>query len=241
MARTVEDTAILLNATAGYDEADTTTVQVAVPDYTKALKMPVAKLRLGIPRKPFFDAMNPDVAKAIDTALALLKKMTASIQDVTLPQVNSGSVLGAEMYSYHAPYFAKNPEMYQPPVRAALQRGSQILAGPYANSLRDVWKSRREIEKTFADVDLLLLPTMADPPFKVEDGLTRNVSARNTSVFDAYGIPVISVPCGFTSAGLPIGLQIAGAHWSEPTIFALAHAYEQATEWHLRHPALSAA
>jgi aspartyl-tRNA(Asn)/glutamyl-tRNA(Gln) amidotransferase subunit A len=236
MTRTVEDTALLLNAVAGYDEADTTTVQIPVPDYTRALKMPTAKLRLGIPRSPFFDAMHPDVAKAMDAALAVLKKLTAGMQDVTLPRVNSGSVLGAEMYSYHAEYFAKSPDLYQPPVRAALQRGSQILAGPYANSLREVWRSRREIEKTFASVDLLVLPTMADPPFRVEDGLTRNVSARNTSVFDAYGIPVISVPCGFTSDGLPIGMQIAGAHWAEPNVLALAHAYEQATEWHTRHP-----
>jgi aspartyl-tRNA(Asn)/glutamyl-tRNA(Gln) amidotransferase subunit A len=237
MARTVEDTAILLNTIAGYDDADTTTVQIPVPDYLRALKMPTAKLRIGIPRAPFYDALNPDVSKAMDAALAVLKRMTAGMQDVTLPPVNSGSVLAAEMYSYHAPYFAKNPEMYQAPVRAALQRGSQILAGPYANSLREVWRSRREIEKTFGNVDLLVLPTMADPPFRVEEGLTRNVSARNTSTFDAYGIPVISVPCGFTQAGLPIGMQIAGAHWAEPTVLALAHAYEQATDWHTRHPA----
>ena len=84
-----------------------------------------------------------------------------------------------------------------------------------------------------------MLPTMADPPFKIEVGLTRNVSARNTSPFDAYGIPVISIPCGFTSAGLPIGLQIAGAPWAEAAVLALAHAYEQATEWHTRHPRLA--
>jgi aspartyl-tRNA(Asn)/glutamyl-tRNA(Gln) amidotransferase subunit A len=83
---------------------------------------------------------------------------------------------------------------------------------------------------------LLVLPTMADPPFAIEEGLTKNGSARNTSPFDAFGIPTISIPCGFTSAGLPIGLQIAGAPWAEPAVLALAHAYEQATEWHNRHP-----
>ena len=82
----------------------------------------------------------------------------------------------------------------------------------------------------------LVLPTMADPPFKIETGLTRNVSARNRSLFEAYGIPTISIPCGFTSAALPIGLQIAGAPWEESAVLALAHAYEQATDWHTRHP-----
>jgi aspartyl-tRNA(Asn)/glutamyl-tRNA(Gln) amidotransferase subunit A len=79
---------------------------------------------------------------------------------------------------------------------------------------------------------------MADPPFKVEEGLTRNVSARNTSIFDAFGIPMISIPCGFTSDGLPIGIQIGGAPWAESTVLALAHAYERETEWHTRHPKL---
>jgi aspartyl-tRNA(Asn)/glutamyl-tRNA(Gln) amidotransferase subunit A len=113
-----------------------------------------------------------------------------------------------------------------------------VKAEPYANSLRSIANARREIKKTFAKVDLLVLPTMADPPFKVEEGLTRNVSARNTSIFDAFGIPMISIPCGFTSDGLPIGMQIGGAPWAESTVLALAHAYERETEWHTRHPKL---
>ena len=79
---------------------------------------------------------------------------------------------------------------------------------------------------------------MADPPFKIEEGLKHNVSARNTLPFDIYGIPMISIPCGFTSAGLPVGLQIGAAPWAEPAILALAHAYEQATQWHTRRPKL---
>ncbi|MBV9743626.1 MAG: amidase, partial [Acidobacteriia bacterium] len=76
------------------------------------------------------------------------------------------------------------------------------------------------------------------PPFRIEEGLSRNVSARNTSPFDAYGIPTISVPCGFTRTGLPIGMQIAGAPWADATVLALANAYERETEWHTRHPPL---
>jgi aspartyl-tRNA(Asn)/glutamyl-tRNA(Gln) amidotransferase subunit A len=174
----------------------------------------------------------------MDDAIAVLTKLTAGIKDVELPQPAAGPILGAEAYAYHAQWFTKTPDLYQPPVRAALQRAADIKAEPYARALRDLGQIRRDIKKTFASVDLLVLPTMADPPFKIEEGLSRNVSARNTSAFDAFGIPVISIPCGFTTSGLPIGMQIAGAPWAEATVLALAHAYEQTTEWHKRRPKL---
>ena len=171
-------------------------------------------------------------------ALAVLARLTGKMTDVTLPAVIGGPIMGAEAYAYHARWITKTPELYQPPVRAALLNGGNIKAEPYVRALRDLAKTRRDIRDVFKNVDLLVLPTMADPPFKIETGLTRNVSARNTSPFDAYGIPTISIPCGFTSAGLPIGLQIAGAPWAEASVLTLAHAYEQATGWHTRHPNL---
>lgn len=239
MCKTVEDAAIVLNAIAGYDPADKTTVDVAVPDYMGALHSPTSKFRLGLPRKPFFDSLNPDVGKAMEAALAVLAKLTAGMADVNLP-ISDGNwnVIAAEAYKYHAPWIDKTPELYAPPIRAAIQGGAKISTAAYARGLRDLAQTRRDIKKVFNNVDLLVLPTMADPPFKIEVGLTRNVSARNTLPFDAYGIPVISIPCGFTGAGLPIGLQIAGPPWAECDVLALAHAYEQATDWHTRHPKL---
>jgi aspartyl-tRNA(Asn)/glutamyl-tRNA(Gln) amidotransferase subunit A len=174
----------------------------------------------------------------MDAALALLSRLTAGTTDVVLPQPAIGPVLGAEAYAYHSQWITKSPELYQPGVRAALQRSADIKAEPYVLGLRNLAQIRREIKKIFTAVDLLVLPTMADPPFKIEEGLTRNVSARNTSPFDAFGIPTISIPCGFTGEGLPIGLQIAGAPWAEPAVLALAHAYELETDWHKRRPNL---
>jgi aspartyl-tRNA(Asn)/glutamyl-tRNA(Gln) amidotransferase subunit A len=239
MCKTVEDTAILLNLIAGYDSEDTTTVDVPVPDYVRALRVPTSKVRLGIPRKPYFDDLNQDVGTAVEAALAALAKLTAGMTDVNLPPpAESGPIIRAEAYTYHAPWITKTPELYDTPVRNAIQSGANVKVEAYANALRELARSRRDIRKVFGGVDLLVLPTMADPPFKVEVGLTRNVSARNTLPFDVYGIPMISIPCGFTSAGLPIGLQIAGAPWAESNVLALAHAYERATEWHNRHPML---
>lgn len=239
MCKSVEDTAIMLKVIAGYDNEDTTTVNVPVPDYVRALRNPVSKLRLGLPRKPYFDNLNPEVGKAIDAAIGVLAELTAGTQDVILPPApDAGPIIAVEPYAYHAQWITKTPELYDAPVRAAIQRGALVKTDVYARALRDLAQVRRDIEKVFANVDLLVLPTMADPPFKIEEGLKRNVSARNTLPFDEYGIPVISIPCGFTNASLPVGLQIAGPHWSEPAILALAHAYEQATEWHTRRPNL---
>jgi aspartyl-tRNA(Asn)/glutamyl-tRNA(Gln) amidotransferase subunit A len=239
MCKSVEDTAILMNLLAGYDAADTAAVNVPVPDYVRALRTPTAKLRVGIPRKPYYDNLNPDVAKAVDSALAVLKKLTASMTDVTLPAApNAGSLISVEAYTWHQQWIDKTPELYDAPVRRAIQNGANVKAAVYAQALRDVARVRREIVGAFDHVDVLVLPTMADPPFEIETGKTRNVSARNTSPFDAYGIPMISIPCGFTSENLPIGLQIGAAPWAEGTVLALAHAYEQATEWHTRKPPL---
>ncbi|HEY3837542.1 MAG TPA: amidase [Bryobacteraceae bacterium] len=239
MCKTVEDTAILLNVMAGYDPQDTTTVDVPVPNYVRALGSPTSKLRLGIPRQPYFDKMNPDVSKAIDAALGVLAKQTASMTDVTLPPAPDVlPIIRAEPYTYHERWITKTPELYDPPIRAALQSGANVKVQTYVHALRELYQCRRDIKRVFEHVDLLVLPTMADPPFKIEEGLTHNVSARNTLPFDAYGIPTISIPCGFTSAGLPVGLQIAGAPWAESTVLALAYAYEQSTAWHTRHPKL---
>jgi len=232
MCKTVEDTAIVLNAIAGYDAKDTTTVDVPVPDYVRGLHGATSKLRLGLPRKPFFDDLSPDVGKAMDAALVTLGKLTAGAMDVSLPTpLDSFPIIRAEAYAYHEPWITKTPELYDPPVRAAILSGASIKADVYARALRELAETRRNIRQAFQNVDLLVLPTMADPPFKIEVGLTHNVSARNTLPFDVFGIPTISIPCGFTSAGLPIGLQIAGAPWAETAVLALAQAYEQATGW----------
>lgn len=239
MTKTVEDAAIMMNAIAGYDPQDTTTVDVPVLDYDRALHAATSKLRLGIPRKPFFEDLTADVAKAMDAALSVLQKLTGGMRDVTLPQpADSGPIIRAEAYTYHEQWITKTPELYDPPVRAAIQSGAEVKVESYARALEGLARSRRDIRKVFSEVDLLVLPTMADPPFKIDVGLTRNVSARNTLPFDVFGIPVISIPCGFTSAGLPIGLQIAGPHWGEPAVLALAQAYERATDWHTRRPKL---
>jgi aspartyl-tRNA(Asn)/glutamyl-tRNA(Gln) amidotransferase subunit A len=258
MAKTVEDAAILLNVIAGYDALDPTTVDVPVADYTRGLKMPTAKLRIGIPRQPFFGNLDPDVAKAVEDAIGVIRRLTASVADVEMPAAgNPALVWGPEIYTYHSKWIAETPEKYQAPTRAQILRDADAKIAVYAQTRRDMEVARREIDKFFTGVNLLVTPTMKTPaPLianqgagrageagRAGDGRGRGAAAGgggggNTAQFDWFGLPAISVPCGFSASGLPIGLQIVGAHWQESMVIALAHAYEQATEWHVRKPQL---
>jgi aspartyl-tRNA(Asn)/glutamyl-tRNA(Gln) amidotransferase subunit A len=245
MCRTVADAALLLNAIAGYDPGESTSIDRPVPDYTRALHTKVSGLRLGIPRAIFYEQLDPEIIAATDKALEVLGKLTAGAQDVRLPPFENLPILAAEAYAYHLPYLSKTPELYQPFTRGRLEGGAKITAAAYIQGRRELDHLRRTVEETFTTADLLITPTTPGPPSTIENakldtppvGVTSTL--RNTSPFDIYGLPTISIPCGFTSSGLPIGIQISGPHFGESQVLALAHAYEQATDWHTRRPQLS--
>ena len=245
MCRSVGDAALLLQAIAGYDPQETNSVDVPVPDYTQALRAKVSPLRLGVPRKMFFEQIDAEIAAAVNQAIEVLRKLTAGVRDVELPPYDTLPVVPAEAYAYHAPYVTKMPELYQPSVRERVESGKNITAETYIAGRRELDRLRRAVREVFTGVDLLITPTTPVSPATIADSAQADVrppggvgfSLRNTQPFDIFGLPAISVPCGFTNSGLPIGLQITGPHWGEPAVLALAHAYEQATEWHTRRPA----
>ena len=244
ITKTVEDAAILLNVLAGYDRLDISSVEHAREDYVAAMKQPVSGLRLGIPRAPFFDLLDADVGKSVEDAIATLAKMTKSVTDVNLPATRD-IVMSGETFAYHEPMFTKAPNRYMIATRRALQNGANAKAADYVRAKWKLELLRRTIDDSFTDVDLVVLPTRRRSPRTVNDAMQReesdkmrNPELENTGQFNMYGIPAISVPCGFTSAGLPVGLMIAGPRFSEGRILALAHAYEQATEWHKQKPPL---
>ncbi len=246
ICRTVEDAALMLGVIAGYDERDPTTIDAPVPDYSRAFKTPVSKLRLGIPRTPYFDGLEPDIAKAVEAAVEVLRKLAATVADVVLPpgDFSPGSpysnVRAVEALAYHSQWITTSPEKYQQATRdRILQLSANVKASEYVLARNQLESLRREIRKVFSSVDLLITPTMPGSPVLIAQSSTLDaVNFRNTAPFDIYGLPAITVPCGFTGAGLPIGLQICGAPFAESTVLALARAYEQATEWHDRHPSL---
>jgi aspartyl-tRNA(Asn)/glutamyl-tRNA(Gln) amidotransferase subunit A len=249
LCRTVEDAALILGVIAGFDELDPSTVETPTHDYSSAFKMQASKLRLGIPRTRFFDALDPEIAKAVDAAIEVLRKLTATVGEITLPSASIpideifARVRGVESYAYHSPWIAESPEKYQAATRERIIRNSAGITAPaHAQARRELDLLRREIGQVFATVDLLVMPTMPSPPVAIAQAADpTSVSIRNTVPFDVFGLPAISVPCGFTTSGLPIGLQLVGAPFAETTVLALAHTYEQETEWHKRHPTLTPA
>src|SRR5262245_25004145 len=256
MCKTVEDAALMLGIIAGYDPLDPASADVPVVDYSRAIRTLTSKLRVGVPRSPFFENVNPEVAKAVEAAIDVLRKLTANVKDVQVPATpNIADVWNPEIYAYHAPWITKTPELYQQATRNLIQRGDDGRSAAYAQARRQVDVVRREIKNVFANVDVLVTPTqrgvapliVPQPPTNATRGGAPGGAAAaggggivNTGAFDIYGLPTISIPCGFSGSGLPIGLQISGAHFAESTVIALAHAYEQATEWHKRRPSLSA-
>ena len=256
MARSVKDAALLLQAIAGYDRQDPVSIDAPVPDYTEKISASTKSLRFGIPRAYFWEELDPEIEAAMEAALAVLKKMTASQRDVP-PLATDGSysswtapysaVFTAEAYAYHQDHIEKTPRLYQPATLKRLRVGAEVAAAKYIKSRREMEQIRRSMVNAFENVDVLIAPTVRIPPFSITDLQTDvdTVRARelamlhNTRVLNLTGLPIISVPCGFTSNGLPIGIQIVGRPNDEVTILRLAYAYEQATDWHKREPDLS--
>jgi aspartyl-tRNA(Asn)/glutamyl-tRNA(Gln) amidotransferase subunit A len=247
LARSVADAALLLQPIAGYEPEDTTSVDFPVPDYSKALDGRRLSVRLGVPRALFYENLDPDIEQAVNQALTVLNRFARGTQDVELPEVKALPVgpTRAEIYAYHAEYMAKTPQLYQSETLERLRPTAEITTATYIHGVRSIERLRRAVKATFRSVDLLVTPTMFIPPatiagaeeLELELVRKRQLSplVRNTSAFDVYGLPSISVPCGFTRDGLPIGLQITGPAWGEEQVLRLAHAYEQATAW-TRHP-----
>src|SRR5579862_8364808 len=233
MCRTVGDVALLLQGIAGYDPQEITSVDAPVPDYTQALRAKISALRLGVVRKMFFEQIDPEIAAAVNQGIEMLRKLTAGVHDAELPAYRTLPVVAAEAWAYHAAYVAKTPELYQPSVRVRVESGKNITAEAYIEGKRELDRLRRAVREVFTAVDLLITPTTPISPPTIAESTEADVpppggvtfSLRNTQPFDIFGLPTISVPCGFTSSGLPIGLQISGPHWGEPLVLALAHAY----------------
>jgi len=242
LAATVPDAAIVLQAIAGYDSADLTTPNVPIADYVGALREDAKSLRVGVLCDYFFDDLDPEVAAAMQHALKGMETLVGEIKEVRLDVPADRTLQAAESYAYHAEKAAKTPELYQPETLRRIRSGEAITAAQYIKSRRELDEARRSISQVFADVDVLVSPTMPMPAPSIAD-LKANPDAlrpaelkllRNTRPFNVWGLPAISVPCGFTQSGLPIGLQIAGPHWREDLVLRVAHAYEQATAWHKR-------
>lgn len=189
--------------------------------------------RIGIVRRPFFDDLDPEIENAFNEALKTLRELSSDVLEVDLPDTPT-AVQAPEVYAVHAKYFAESPQLYGRWMRERLRLATEIDIVTYIEARQELDRLRQFAGEIFSQVDFLVTPTSPVPPIAISEALELSPSPagelwlRNTRPFNAFGWPTISVPCGFTRAGLPIGLQIAGPNFSEVTLLSFAHHFEQA-------------
>src|SRR6266852_7185486 len=247
ITNSVYDAALMLQVLSDHDSADPC-ADKPVPSLVSAFDELPANLRVGVPRGFFFNDLHPDVADAIEKAIDILRQLHAEIREVKLDVSTDRTLSSAEAYAYHKAFVDRSPELYQPATLARIQSGANISAPDALRASRDLQASRDAIREIFDEVDVLLTPTVPIPPPLIADlrehpddlRAQELMMLRNTRPFNVWGIPAISVPCGFTKDGLPIGLQLASASWHGNVLLQAANAYEQATEWHKKMPSAPA-
>jgi aspartyl-tRNA(Asn)/glutamyl-tRNA(Gln) amidotransferase subunit A len=237
MTRTVRDAAIVLASLT--DGAD----------FTPRLGESVTTLRVGALRDLFCEGIHPEIATAFEEAARVVARRTREVRDAPAladyGQVMKtySAVLTAEAYAYHHEDVRTRSDAYQPQTMKRILAGANVTRDEYESGKREVERIRFAVREHFQSVDVLITPTIAVPPYPIS-GLVDAESARpkelemlrNTRPINLFGLPAIAVPCGFTSGGLPIGLQIIGAPDQEATVLQIAHAYERETDWHARRP-----
>ena len=253
LALTVEDAAILLREMAGRDPRDATSSRLPVPDYVAALGRGVAGLRVGVPENHFFDRVDAEMATAVRAAIRTLEELGARTEEVRLPDPSMLADIGnlitrSEAATIHARLLTERPHELQAAVRARLEVGLRVSAHDYLQALRlRARLTRQFIDDVFTAVDVLAAPVIPEPApalDEVKAGAVADIVARMgrfsrlTRPFNALGLPALSIPCGFSTLGLPLGLQLVGRPFDEAGLLAAGHAYQQATDWHRRRPPL---
>jgi aspartyl-tRNA(Asn)/glutamyl-tRNA(Gln) amidotransferase subunit A len=253
MTRTATDAAVVLRALAGYDAGDPTTSVLPVADYTVALTGDVKGLRVGLLRASFLEAAAPEVRMAVEAAAKALEGLGARVDEVRLEHVTdvapaAMAIVGAEALAYHAEWVRTRPWDYQPDVLERLRMGAFVSGVHYVRGQQARALFRAAVDEALARRDLLLAPAtpiaaprVGEREAVLGDGTTdvRSSLIRLTRPFNFSGHPACAVPCGFTSGGLPIGLQLVGRPFDEATVLRAADAYQRITDWHTRRPPMT--
>jgi len=246
MAREVADVARLFAALAGYDAGDPVSADQPLENFLPALNDGIAGKRIGIVRKFHFERLHPEVEQAVLDSIKVFERLGAEIHEIELPGAelaqdwNIAQIYG-DICAYFGDRLKNQPETISPRVRARMMLGLDFTAVDYAEAMRgkEIWQ--RTLKRTFAEqVDMILAPTVPMPPPAITGDENLHEATRDAARF-TYGSalsshPGLSVPCGFTSDGLPIGLMLEAAWWNEPLLFRAGVAYQKETDWHLRRP-----
>jgi len=252
MARRVADLALAMNILAGYDPSDPSTGKMSVPDYTKALTEDLRGIRVGVPAGYFFERLDPQVRAAIQKAIRTLKALGAAVKRISIPHLMEASlaayiVLLAEGAASLEKWHRTRPLDLGQDVRSRLDLGAALTATQYLKAQRIRRKVRENFARTFQKVDLLVTPQLPITAPRMDQGSVSwgkqtepvpSALTRLTRIYNLVGIPSLSLPCGFSSSGMPIGLQIAGRPFDEETVLKAGNAYEMNTPWKYHYPTL---
>ncbi len=247
LTKSVTDAALVMNAIAGHDPKDPTSARFPVPDFTRGLGASLGGLRLGVPRRYFFEDLHPDVSAKVEAALGVLENLGARLEEVTIPHVAEAVIAHyviafAEAASVFEKELTARPRDFGPTAFHRISQGRFFTAAEYLRAMRVREVAIRETQEAFSRVDALVSATTPYPAYRRDEFVDKQVDVgRLTRLANLTGQPSISVPCGYTREHMPVGLQITGRAWDEPTVLRIAHAYEQATPWHLDRAPLPAA
>ena len=246
MTQSAMDAALMLQAIAGHDPLDPTTVERPVPDYTADIDAGIEGFRIGVARDYFFDDCDELVEFTVGDAASVFRGLGAAVEDVALagmPESRAAStlIISVEAAARFGRDVRQRPEAFSDSIREAIEMGAFYSAEHYLLAQRARTRISAETSRAFAAFDAVIMPTQPVLAGPISDDPPGHGSLRwrNTEHFDLTGLPAISVPCGYSREGLPVGLQIAGKAFDEATVLRIAHAYEKATAWSDRRPPLA--
>jgi aspartyl-tRNA(Asn)/glutamyl-tRNA(Gln) amidotransferase subunit A len=245
MARTAADAAIMLQAIAHYDPQDICCRRFPPVFYPSAIEESTSSLRLGL-APDFWTAIDEEVRRAVNDAVTVFTGLTASATEIGLSTDADRTVVRCEPYAYHQQFLPARENDYHPETLRRIRGGADVTATQYIQAQHGLLRQRRELFQLFEQVDLIITPATPHPAPSFSElesapDQLRNrelVMLRNTRPFNMLGLPSVSICCGFSQSGLPIGVQIAGAPGADGVVLALAHAYQKQTAWHKKHPAI---
>ena len=247
MARSAMDVARLFAVMAGYDDTDPTSREMPLENFLPTMGQGISGARVGIPRAHYYDDLAPETAAAIEAALKEFEKLGATLVDVDLADAESALAEAAVIiYSDAAQLHAERleqPDKWGAQTIERMRLAFDYTSRDYAGAMRAREHWMRTLKRTFSEVEMLAMPTLPQltPPIEDDRSLyeaTRRVAANTYA--GAFGaLPGLSIPCGMSGGGLPIGLLLEGPWWHEPLLLRAGHAYQQVTEWHKRRPVLS--
>ena len=249
LTRTVKDNALMLDLIAGHDALDPASADTRAGNYMAALGQGAKGLRIGVIRHFYTRDLEGDaeMVASIEAALKVFAGLGASVKEIETAPLGeyaacNRAILSAEAYAIHEKWLQERPEDYARLTRERILAGAFVSAADYINALRVRGKLTRAFHALFSDIDIVITASALDPACRIDDPaeIDRTYARQARSPFNVTGSPALSIPTGFSKAGLPLGMQLVGKPFSEALLYRAGHAYERETKWVERHPTLAA-